>query len=250
MMVEIADQMLAARINVLLGGGEDEFLPTSAAGCYPEPGERTDGRDLVLEAVNLGYTYVCDVGAFSAVEPLSTTHLLGLFADEGMIRPFSPTLVEMTQVALDVLSQDPDGFFLMVEGGQIDWASHEKNAQDAILDTFGLDEAVSAAMQHPSMTAGSLIIVTADHETGGMSVDLTSSGSPGEDGPFFMPDGTTFYVNWTSSSHTGADVPTAAWGRWSYLLSGTYENTHIHDVMRTALESGHVIYLPLILYHP
>ncbi len=250
MMVEIADQMLAARVNVLLGGGEDEFLPGSVAGCYPEPGERSDGRDLVVEAIASGYTYICDAGALSAVDPVSTTHMLGLFADEGMVRPFSPTLVEMTQVALEILSQDPEGFFLMVEGGQIDWASHQNNAQNVISDTLGLDQAVLAAMAHPAVASGTLVIVTADHETGGMSVDLTSSGLPSEDGPFFMPDGTPFYVNWTSGSHTGADVPTVAWGRWSFLLSGAYENTHIHDAMVTALESGYVIYLPLILDRP
>jgi alkaline phosphatase len=250
MIVEIADQMLAAGVNVLLGGGEGEFLPASVAGCYPEPGKRIDGRDLVAEAITAGYTYVCDAGALSTVEPVSTTHLLGLFADEGMVRPFSPTLVEMTHVALDVLSQDPDGFFLMVEGGQIDWASHQNNAQDVISDTLGLDDAVSAAMAHPGVAHGALVIVTADHETGGMSTVLASSGLPGEDGPFFLPDGTPFYVNWTSGSHTDVDVPTTAWGQWSFLLSGTYENTHIHDVMRTALESGHAIHLPLIARRP
>ena len=250
MMVEIAEQMLAARINVLLGGGEDEFLPASAVGCYPEAGERTDSRNLIAEAITAGYTHVCDAAALSAVEPLSTTHLLGLFADEGMNRPFSPSLVEMTQAALDILTQDPDGFFLMVEGGQIDWASHQNDAQNAISDTLGLDEAVSAAMVHPGVAAGTLVIVTADHETGGMSADLVSSGLPGEDGPFYMPDGTPFYVNWASGSHTDAHVPTTSRGSRSYLLSGSYENTRIHDVMRIALEFGYVIHLPLIVRRP
>jgi alkaline phosphatase len=250
MMVEIADQMLEAEVNVLLGGGEDEFLPASAIGCYPEPGERTDGRDLVAEAIAAGYAYVCDAGALGDVDVVSTTHLLGLFGDEGMVRPFSPTLVEMMQVALDILAQDPDGFFLMVEGGQIDWASHQNNAQDVISDTLELDEAVLAAMAHPAVASGTLVIATADHETGGMSTDLASSRLAHEDGPLFMPDGTPFYVNWTSGSHTDADVPTTAWGRWSFLLSGSYENTHIHDVMRTALESEYAIYLPHIRRQP
>jgi alkaline phosphatase len=245
MMVEIADQMLAAGVDVLLGGGEDEFLPTTATGCYPGPGERKDDRDLVAEAITVGYTHVCDAGELGALEPMSTTHLLGLFADEGMVRPFAPTLAQMTQVALDILSQDPEGFFLMVEGGQIDWASHQNDAQNVILDTIGLDEAVSTALTHPAVVSETLVIVTADHETGGMSADLVSSGLPDQDGPFLMPDGTPFYVNWTTGSHTGADVPTVARGRWSFLLSGTYENTHIHDVMRTVLEGGYVIYLPL-----
>lgn len=240
MMTEIARQMLAARVDVLLGGGEDEFLPMSATGCYPEPGERDDGRNLIDEAMATGYTYVCDAATFSAVDPISTSRLLGLFADEGMIRPFSPSLVEMTQKAIDILSQDPDGFFLMIEGGQIDWACHANDAANAITDTIGLDEAVAVGKDYASMVVDTLIIVTADHETGGMSVDLTA----GDQGPFLMPDGTPFYVNWTTTSHTAADVPTTAQGPWSYLLAGTYENTYIHDVMRIALVQ---VFLPLVL---
>ncbi|MGD2206439.1 MAG: alkaline phosphatase, partial [Anaerolineae bacterium] len=175
-MTEIARQMLAAKVDVLLGGGEDEFLPTTETGCFPEPGERTDGRHLIDEAIAAGYDYVCDAGALASVDPTSTTRLLGLFADEGMTRPYSPSLIEMTQKAIDILSQDPDGFFLMVEGGQIDWASHSNDATHAISDTIGFDQAVSSAQAYASTTGNVLLVITADHETGGMSADLTSSG--------------------------------------------------------------------------
>ncbi len=240
-MQEIARQMIAAGVDVLLGGGEDEFLPTTATGCYPQPGERTDGRNLITEAVAAGYVYVCDATAFAAVDPASTSRLLGLFADEGMVRPFSPSLADMTRKAIEILSRDPDGFFLMVEGGQIDWASHANRAADTITDVIGLDEAVAVAKTYAASAPNTLIIVTADHETGGMSVDLTS----GEQGPFSMPDGTPFYVSWTTRGHTGVNVPTTALGPWSHLLSGEYENTYIHDVMRRAL--GRWRWMPIIL---
>lgn len=247
MMTEIANQMLAAQVDVLLGGGEDEFLPTTATGCYPEPGERDDGRNLINEAIANGYTYVCSAAAFAVVDPTSTSRLLGLFADEGMTRPFSPSLAQMTQKAIDILSQDPDGFFLMVEGGQIDWACHANDATNAITDTIGLDEAVDVGKAYASTIPSTLIIVTADHETGGMSADLESSGLPDEDGPFSMPDETPFWVNWTTTDHTTADVPTTAQGPWSHLLVGTYENTHIHDIMRIALFFDPVVFLPLVV---
>lgn len=244
-MTEIASQMLAAGVDVLLGGGEDEFLPGSVEGCYSEPGERTDGRNLIAEAISTGYTYVCDAAGLTAVVPTPSTRLLGLFADEGLTRPFAPSLAEMTQKAIDVLSQDPDGFFLMVEGGQIDWAGHVNDAANAIWDTIGLDEAVGVAQSYAATAGEALIIVTADHETGGMSVDLTSSGGADEDGPFYMPDGTLFYVNWSTIAHTGVEVPTTSQGPWSDQLIGVYENTHIHDVMRRAI--GDVpIYVPLL----
>ncbi len=235
MMTTIAHQMLSAEVNVLLGGGEDEFLPTTSTGCYPEPGERSDGRNLIAEAVSAGYTYVCDADALNAVDPTSISYLLGLFADEGMVRPFSPSLAQMTQKAIDILSQDPDGFFLMVEGGQIDWACHANQADQAITDIIGFDQAVAIGQAYAANADNVLVIVTADHETGGMSASLTSSGLSNEDGPFYMPNGTPFYVNWTAGGHTAADVPVTAQGPWSSLLSGTYENTHIHDVMYTAL---------------
>jgi alkaline phosphatase len=240
-MTKIASQMLATSVDVLLGGGEDEFLPESITGCYPEPGERTDGRNLITEAQNAGYTYVCDAASLAALDPASTSKLLGLFADEGMTRPYSPSLEEMTQKAIDILSQDPDGFFLMVEGGQIDWASHINDAANVISDTVGFDQAVALGKDYAASADDVLIIVTADHETGGMSVDLAS----GDQGPFFMPEGTAFYVSWSTDYHTAADVPTAAQGPWSDLLAGTHENTYIHEVMRRALGLEWRIWLPL-----
>lgn len=244
-MTEIASQMIDQQVDVLLGGGEDEFLPNTEAGCYPQPGERTDGRDLISETVTAGYSYVCTPSAFAAV-PITTTHLLGLFADEGMTRPFSPTLAQMTQKSIDILSQDPEGFFLMVEGGQIDWACHANDAANAITDTVDFDAAVAVAQAYAATNPNTLVIVTGDHETGGMSVSLSSTGDPGEDGPFPMPGGGAFYVNWTTGSHTSVDVPTTAQGLFSSLLAGTDENTLIHNVMYELIEPD--IWLPLVLH--
>lgn len=246
MMDEIARQMLAAEVDVLLGGGENVFLPDTVVGCYPGLGARTDGRNLIDEAEADGYTYVCDAPTLAGVDPGPTTRLLGLFADEGLSRPFSPSLVEMTQKAIDILSNDPDGFFLMVEGGQIDWAAHSNDAANVISDTVGLDGAVAVAQAFASTAGDVLIIVTADHETGGMRADLASSGAPDEDGPFFMPGGTPFYVNWTTGGHTAAHVPITAQGPWSDLLIGVFENTHTHDVMRLAL-GGQRVFMPIVV---
>jgi len=90
-----------------------------------------------------------------------------------------------------------------------------------------------------------IISPVADHETGGMNVSLSSSGLPGEDGPFWMPDGTPFYVNWTTLGHTAADVPTTAEGPWSDLLAGTNENTRIFEAMSGAIDFW--IWLPMIV---
>ena len=231
MMTKIAEQILASDVDVLLGGGENDFIPESENGCYPKPGHRTDGRNLLNEAIDLGYTYVCDESTFNAIDPSMTHRLIGLFADNGMLRPYSPTLEEMTRKAIDILSQNPNGFFLIIEGGQIDWASHKNDAENVISDVIDLDEAVAVARAYAADKPDALIIVTADHETGGMSVDLNSSGLPDEDGPFFMPDGTPFYINWSTTGHTDVDVPTTAQGLLSEALVGVHENAFIYDVM-------------------
>ena len=231
----IAGQMLTAGVDVILGGGEDEFLPATVNGCYPRKGKRSDGRNLVNEALAAGYAVVCDQASFTSIAPSSTRRLLGLFADEGMTRPFSPSLSAMTRKAIAILSKNPRGFFLMVEGGQIDWASHANDAYHAISDTAGLDEAVEAAKAYAAAAGDTLIVVTADHETGGMKTTLTSSGSAEEDGPFKLPDGRHFYVNWSTNKHTGSDVPLTAQGPGAHKLKGAYENTFIYEVMSEVL---------------
>lgn len=235
-MIEIATQMFAAGVDVLMGGGEDEFLPTSATGCYPQAGERGDGRNLIQEAQAVGYAYVCDAAALAGVDTASTYKLLGLFADEVMARPASPSLAQMTQTAIDILSSSPNGFFLMVEGGMIDKASHGNDAATAMQDTLEFDDAVAVAKAYAAGAPDTLIIVTGDHETGGMSVALSATGEFRGDGPFLMPDGTPFYVNWSSSEHTPSDVPVTAQGPSAEALQGTYENTYIHNVMVNTLQ--------------
>lgn len=245
MYTEIALQMIESGVDVLLGGGEDEFLPATETGCYIEPGERSDGRSLVLEAQAAGFTYVCDLAGLAAVNPLTTNRMLGLFADEGMVRPFSPSLALMTERAIEILSRDPDGFFLMVEGGQIDWAGHANDGANVIGDVIGFDEAVSVGLDYAALHPDTLVIVTADHETGGMAASLTSSDDPEEDGPFLMPDSTPFYVNWTTTGHTAADVPVTASGPWSSTLQGTQQNTEVFFTMRKALDWW--VWLPIVI---
>jgi alkaline phosphatase len=241
----IALQIFEHNVDVILAGGEDDWLPDSEKGCYAEFGHRTDGRNLIEEAINQGYIHICGEPGFDSLDLTNTSKVLGLFADNGMPRPFTPTLAEMTETAITLLSRDPDGFFLMVEGGQIDWAAHNNDAQNVIGDVIGFDAAVSVGRTYAQGNDNALIIVTADHETGGMSVSLTSSGNTDEDGPFAMPDTTPFYINWTTTGHTGVNIPTTAQGKLSDQLAGTYENTHIYTVMQQFLYWE--VNLPLIV---
>ena len=113
MMTEIASQYLTTEVDLLLGGGEDEFLPSGEIGCYPQVGERQDSRNLTQEFILVGGEYVCDETSFDQNSTMTTNRLLGLFADEGMTAPYTPSLTKMTQKAIDLLSRNPNGFFLL-----------------------------------------------------------------------------------------------------------------------------------------
>jgi len=238
LMTDITVQMVETGPEVLLGGGEDAFIPVTETGCHPEAGEREDGRNLITEALEDGYAYVCDADAFDSIDTSSTAKLIGIFSDEGMPRPFSPSLAEMTELAIDILSKNENGFFLMVEAGQIDWACHGNDAENTLADTIGLDAAVAAAKRFAAGSGDTLIIVTADHETGGMTVSWQASGKAGEDGPFATPDGGAFYVNWATTGHTAARVPVTSMGPMSDWLAGVNDNTYLYDAMNAAFSGA------------
>ena len=247
----IALDMFDHDVDVLLSGGEDYFLPKGTVGCFPDDGDRTDGRNLIDEAVAKGYGHVCTEADLSGVDPSNTDRLLGTFADYNMSRPYSPSLAEMTDKAIAVLSENSSGFFLMVEGGQIDQAAHVNNALGTLGDVAGFDEAVKVALEYQAQHPETLVIVTADHATGGLTIEDApqdsacpepNAGDPREcgtlfheDGPFSENPAAQFWVDWTSTNHTADDVPVMAIGPGSAFLAGTYENTHIFEVMRDAL---------------
>lgn len=215
---DIAEDLLAAQVDVLLGGGSRHWVHDPLAGVdltgmdddqkkalrkekFAELATELnapshvikktkrsldDDRRLLTEAKNAGYALAFDRTQMNAV---SGGKLLGLFDDSAMndgieytncknaatVEPGSkcadePSLKEMTKKALDILSQDPDGFFLMVEGGQIDWAGHINDAGWLLHEMLKFDEAVQAVYEWVAERDDTLVVVTADHETGGFGV--------------------------------------------------------------------------------
>lgn len=164
---EIAVDMLQHKVDVLMGGGKRHFIPKD------QGGKREDGRDLIAEARKMGYIFVETKNDMNKV---NRGKLLGLFksshASYDIDRDVSrePSLAEMTQKAIEILSKDKDGFFLMVEGGRIDHASHGHDAATVARDVLAFDEAVKVALDFARNREDTLVIVTADHETGGLSI--------------------------------------------------------------------------------
>ncbi len=175
-------------LEVVLGGGRTYFLPSTV--FDPEytttKGRRTDGRNLTTEfTTKFGGEYIWNKAQFDAINPVATTRLLGLFEPSHMQYDFDrpadtagePSLADMTDKAIDVLKNNPKGYFLMVEGGRIDHASHAGNAYRTLSDTVAFSDAVKKALEKVDLT-DTLVIVTADH-----SHTLTIAGYPKRGNP-------------------------------------------------------------------
>ncbi len=175
-LLEPSDSAVKKSLKVALGGGREYFRPSTLND--PENtssrGRRTDGRDLTSEWISTrgqGSAFVFDKTGFDAVNPATTSHLLGLFERSHMqyeadrvssATPAEPSLTEMTEKSIAILQKEQKGFFLHVEAGRIDHAHHDGNAKRALIDTIEFAKAVKKAyeMTDPKET---LIIVTADH---------------------------------------------------------------------------------------
>ncbi|BDT61044.1 alkaline phosphatase [Massilia varians] len=163
------NRALGDGVDVLMGGGRHHFTPFDKAA---NPKGRADGRDLMAEFAAQGYAVGKTRADMMSARP--GRKFVGIYsADTHMDyslarRAEQPTLSEMALKAIELLSKDPDGFFLMVEGGKIDHALHDTNAKNALADTVAFDEAIQAAIDRmreidPGLE-NTLIVVTADHD--------------------------------------------------------------------------------------
>jgi alkaline phosphatase len=156
----------------------------------------------------------------------SKKQVIGLFAEDGFDRKMgTPTQLEMTQVALNFLekkSQSCAGFFLMSEGSQIDWAGHDNNAQYMLVEFADFDATVQAATDFAIKNQDTLILVTADHATGGLVLQ--------------RPKGSKVQAQWTTGSHDLSPINIYAYGPGAELFSGVMDNTEIFDRILQALD--------------
>ncbi|PGT84157.1 alkaline phosphatase [Bacillus sp. AFS040349] len=146
------------KVDVLLGGGTDLF-------------DRED-RNLVEEFQNAGFSYVTNK---EELQNDNSGQVLGLFSDRGMPKMLDrdesiPSLEDMTTSAIERLNQDEDGFFLMVEGSQIDWAGHDNDIVGAMSEMEDFEKAFAAAIEFAKKDKHTLVVATADHSTGGYSI--------------------------------------------------------------------------------
>ncbi|BEL01989.1 hypothetical protein Q0Z83_001800 [Actinoplanes sichuanensis] len=240
---DIARQFLdVSKPDVILGGGEDWWLPKGKVGAHPDrpavdPTEFSVGTkgDLIAKARKNGYQYVSTAAQLAAAGP---GPLLGLFANEEMFQQdgdvYAPPvdLATMTQKALGALSTDPDGFFLFVEEEAVDEFAHANNARRVLQAMGQLDRTVSVAQSFAAAHPDTLVVVTGDHETGGLALVDGAGVSPS-----FPVKGTklSFAMKWTTKGHTAQDVPVSAYGPLAEKFTGKHPNTYVHEVLAPIL---------------
>jgi len=164
----LVDKYVALEPDVLLGGGADYFLPEKTPG-----GKRKDGKDILAAFRGKGWQIVTNTAELKAA---TGARLIGLFADEDMDFDIErdpakePTMAEMTAGALKALSQaSPNGFVLLVENENTDTAGHANDAAALMRALWAIDDAVKAALEFQRSSPETLVIITGDHETGGLS---------------------------------------------------------------------------------
>ena len=206
---EISRQMSTKGITVLMGGGRRAFRPEM----------QPDSSDLLSE-VRQSYTYVETVDELMRLDPDTVNALLGLFAegDMGIVADRGTALQEMTSTALRILGRNPNGFFLMVENEESDTQSHGNAAQATLTaEMLDFDRAVGLALDYQAEHPEMLVIVTGDHETGGVSL------TPDQDREIVM--------HYASGGHTGTLIPLFASGPGAERFGGIIENREVGQIL-------------------
>lgn len=174
-------------IDVVMGGGLNKFLPPTAKDYRNAKGSRKDGRNLMAEWQKRqpATAFVYSASALAKLDLGKTGRLVGVFNGDHLNYEYDrvadkedePSLAEMTRSAISVLKKNPNGFFLMVEGGRIDHAHHSGNAYRALTDTVAFSDAIRAATELTS-DSDTLILVTADHAHTMSFVGYPQRGNP------------------------------------------------------------------------
>lgn len=211
-MEAIATFFLQTQVDLLIGGGMKYFNH-----------RKSDQRDLCKELAEKGVVE-SDFSKIplSDVQPDPRNPFLW-FSAEGEPeaaskgRTYLPAAARLSPAFLKKRSDK--GFFMMLEGSQIDWACHGKNGQEAVLEMLDFEATIGEIFRFAQEDGETLVIVTADHETGGMSLEQSRS-----------PD--TLDIDFNTNYHTASLIPVFAYGPGAELFGGIYENTDIYVKMR------------------
>lgn len=207
----IAADFIKTDFDVLVGGGKRYF-----AG-------REDKRPLFDEFAKKGYQQPASLEDFEKVQ---SGKVMALVADKHLPKMADGRgdySVRAVKKSLELLSKNKKGFFLMVEGSQIDWGGHENDADYIAKEMQDFDRTIGAVLDWAEKDKNTLVVVTADHETGGFSIPAGN-----------LQEG-TLTGKFTTKDHTGVMVPVFAYGPGAEAFMGIYENNSIFDKFVQAL---------------
>ena len=209
---EIAAQYVGSGVDFIVGGGRQFW------------DEREDGRNLINEMKALGYNFV------EKREDLANVHsgkLLGLFAplDMDPVLDRGPVLEDSSMKAIELLSKDnKKGFFLMIEGSQIDDWAHRQKVGYMAEELFDFDKTIGKVLEWAEKDGHTLVVVTADHGTGGITL---------VDGSL---EDRTVNVHFSTKGHHGIVVPVFAWGPHAEDFGGVMENAELSNRIRKLIK--------------
>ncbi|MEX0778993.1 MAG: alkaline phosphatase [Balneolales bacterium] len=204
----IAEKYVDSGIDMLLGAGYGYFLPES------EGGNRPDDRNLIIEMNEKGYVYIDNV---NDLDQMAGQEKVIAFLESNALKTYperGDQMSKLTQAALGQLSQDPEGFFMMIEGSQIDWEGHANEAEAMIQEMIDFDNVIGEVLEFAKNDGNTLVVVTADHETGGLTLH---GGETAVDVSY----------EFSTGGHTGVQVPVYSFGPSGEIFTGQYDNTEI-----------------------
>jgi len=214
MMEEIAVDLVQSNVDFFVGGGLKHFI------------RRGDERNLLTELANKDYVVSNFVDTEFGDLKIDPGKKFGYFTAHGEPLPLSQGrdyFVPACRSALTYFSNKKEkGFFLMLEGSQIDWGGHANDADYIVSEMIEFDEAIGAVLEFAKQDGETLVIVTADHEAGGFAINPGSTVD-------------NIIAGFTTDKHTATLIPVFAFGPGAELFAGMYENTAIHRKMRKAL---------------
>lgn len=208
MQAEIAADYVRSEVDVLIGGGREHF------------DQRKDGRNLLTEFMQKGYQVKHTT---ADVEQVKQGRLVGLIKEE-RVAVRGDQLARTTHAALQLLQQNKKGFFLVVEGSKIDDGGHANDLQYVTEEVIDFDKAIKTALDYAEKDGETLVIVTADHETGGLTISEGDLKTGKISGKFSTDD------------HTGVMVPVFAYGPGAEAFMGIYHNNTIFRKFMDALK--------------
>jgi len=203
----IANDFLKTDIDVFIGGGLEHFS------------NRKDGRNLLQELRHKGYQVMLSLDSIRNVSQGKLAGFTSRGSNPSKIEGRGDELPDATGTALRILSRNKKGFFLMVEGSQIDWGAHANNTESVVSEVLDFDKAVGIALEFARNDGHTLVIVTADHETGGMILQGGDYVKGTVEGKFATTD------------HSGVMVPVFAFGPGAEHFQGVQENTDLFKKM-------------------